>query len=76
MSWFISHIGTRAVVKEKVLANTSLPSSVKDAILIVLDDAKPDLGIRIEGFGHENNGTAHTHYSHLKLEIQPIHLDV
>ena len=78
MSWSISHIGTRAAVKEKVLANTSLPATIKDAIVTVLNDPRDNLpnGVRIEGYGHQSDGSPGTYYSNIaKLEVLPVNLD-
>lgn len=79
MSWSINHIGTRAAVTEKVANNVYLPPDVKQVILNVLNDSRPNLpnGVKVEGFGHQSDGTERSHYSNIgKLEIQPISLDL
>jgi hypothetical protein len=77
MSWSINYTGLRAQVKEQVLATQSLPATIKQAIVEIIDDptAGPSKtnGIRVEGNGHGNDplGAAGQWRASAKLTVEP-----
>lgn len=81
MSWHIKIIGERAAVKAAVENTTNIPVRVKQTILDTIHDRVPDHskafnGIRLEGYGHENNNDESSLSNIGKLEIEPVQLTV
>lgn len=78
MSWSINYTGLRAQVKEKVLAEQSVPPTIRQAIVEIIDDptAGPSRtnGIRVEGNGHGNDpaGPAGQWRANAKLSVEPV----
>lgn len=66
MSWSIKSIGLRDAVKRVVNSNPSISSSLKSAIVEIIDEdgngnssvipARPHDSVRVEGYGHSGGG--------------------
>lgn len=60
MSWFLNSVGPNAAVRTEVAANSTLPESLKQHILELLDEAAPNQnghdGVIVKGSGHHGGG--------------------
>lgn len=79
MSWNILEIGERKAVRAAVENNTTLPESVKALVLKTLHERVPEHskflnGVKVSGYGHENNNDESAIGCIGRLEIEPLKL--